>query len=140
MTTCSLFRSPQKKEVNLTQWSLEKISHENGCDSSTVTIKKEIGITEDELVTQFQDRLFNFRGHIFNIRWQYSMYKKLCENLGPNECLIHVDFSENYSCKHAKEIQAVNFGGSHKQATLHTGVLYVQAEPAPVPFCTKQKT
>lgn len=136
MTTCSLFRSPQNKEINLTQWSLEKISHENGCDSSTVTIKKEIAITEDELVTQFQDRLFNFRGHIFNIRWQYSMYRKLRENLGPNECLIHVDFSENYSCKYAKEIQAVHFGGSHKQATLHTGVLYVQAEPAPVPFCT----
>lgn len=51
MTTCSLFRSLQSKEVNLTQWSLEKISHENGCDSSTVTIKKEIAITEDELVT-----------------------------------------------------------------------------------------
>lgn len=87
-------------------------------------------------MTQFQDRLFNTHGHIFNIRWQYSMYRKLRENLGPNECLIHVDFSENYSCQYAREIQAVHFGGSHKQATLHTGVLYVQAEPAPVPFCT----
>lgn len=90
MTTCSLFRSPQNKEVNLTQCSLEKISRENGSNSSTVSIKKEIAITEDKLVTQF-----NFRGHIFNIRWQYSMYRKLRENLGPNEWLTHVDFSEN---------------------------------------------
>lgn len=81
MTTCSLFRSIQNKELNRTQGSLEKISRENGR------------------------------------RWT-GMNRKLHENLGPNECLIHVDFSENYSCKYAKEIQAI----------LHTdtGVFYVR--------------
>lgn len=61
------------------------------------------------------------------------------ENLEKDECLLHVDFSENYACKYNKEIQSVHFGGSHKQASLHTGVLYkvkdgneVQAEG----FCT----
>lgn len=35
-------------------------------------------------------------------------------------------------CKGEK---AVDFRGSHKHATLHTGVFYIQAEPAPVTFC-----
>lgn len=33
------------------------------------------------------------------------------------------------------EIQSVHFGGSHQQATLHTGVLY-NTEQTPIPFCS----
>ena len=38
--------------------------------------------------------------------------------------MLHVDFSENYACKLSREIQAFHFGGSRKQATIHTAVLY----------------
>ena len=48
--------------------------------------------------------------------------------------LIHIDFSENYLCGYASEIQSVHFGASHQQATLHTGMLYVKDHK--VPFCT----
>ncbi|XP_017550488.1 uncharacterized protein LOC108425920 [Pygocentrus nattereri] len=34
------------------------------------------------------------------------------------------------------EIQSVHFGGSHQQATLHTGVLYIKAEQPIIPFCS----
>lgn len=75
--------------------------------------------------------------HIFNIRWQYGAYRQLRENLRNNECLLHVyNFSENYSCKYSQEIQSVHFGGSHQQATLHTGVVYTAAEQSPVTFCS----
>lgn len=50
--------------------------------------------------------------------------------------IIHVDFSENYLCKYSAEIQAVHFGASHQQATLHTGVLYMHSTACPVSFCT----
>uniref|UniRef100_UPI00358F15CF uncharacterized protein n=1 Tax=Myxine glutinosa TaxID=7769 RepID=UPI00358F15CF len=53
-----------------------------------------------------------------------------------DEALIHIDFSENYSCKYSSQIQAVHFGASHQQATLHTGVLYVGGKPEPVCFST----
>ncbi|XP_053085679.1 uncharacterized protein LOC128317503 [Pangasianodon hypophthalmus] len=56
--------------------------------------------------------------------------------MAENECIIHVDFSENYICKYASEIQAVHFGASHEQATLHTGVLYVGPDAEPVCFST----
>lgn len=140
-STCPIVKSPENKDISLTQWSLEKIDHanvggESERSSSTITVKKEVIMTYDELVTQFHDRLFKFRRHVFNIRWQYDAYRNLSENLKTSECLIHIDFSENYSCKYSKEIQSVHFGGSHQQATLHTGVLYVQAEPYPVSFCS----
>lgn len=43
-----------------------------------------------------------------------------------NDVLIPIDFSENYLCKCAHEIQSVHFGGSHQQITLHTGVAYLK--------------
>jgi len=52
------------------------------------------------------------------------------------ESLLHIDFSENYSCKYSEEIQTVHFGGSHQKASLHTGVLYTTGEQAPHTFCS----
>lgn len=92
--------------------------------------------TEDALAGEFHDRLLRFRRHVFNIRWQCRAYRQLRENLRNDECLLHVDFSENYSCKYSHEVQAVHFGGSRQQATLHTGVLYTAAEQSPVTFCS----
>ncbi len=51
------------------------------------------------------------------------------------------DFSENYSCKNSSEIQAVRFGSSHQQATLHTGVLSIGGEKEPIlALCHSQDT
>lgn len=88
--------------VNLTQWCQEKMSFskpDGETKISTITVKKDIPIQEDELVTQFQDRLFNFRRHLFNICWQYNAYKTLRGSLTVKDSLIHVDFTENYACK-----------------------------------------
>lgn len=55
-----------------------------------------------------------------------------------NSALIHVDFSENYSCKYNEEIQAVHFGGAKQQITLHTGVSYYRDNESIMaqPFCS----
>ncbi|KAI0207818.1 Ficolin-2 [Lamellibrachia satsuma] len=86
---------------------------------------KMVNSTFDDVVNLFQDTLRRFRKHIFNIRNQYKYYRMLRDNLENDECLIHVDFSENYVCRFANEIQSVHFGAFHLQATLHTGYLYV---------------
>ncbi|KAK0145756.1 hypothetical protein N1851_015330 [Merluccius polli] len=128
-STHTMLRAPENTEIALTQWSLEDNAKVNDGDESgkrsTITVKKNVMTTEDELASD-----------IFNIRWQYGAYRQLRENLRNNECLLHVDFSENYSCKYSQEIQSVHFGGSHQQATLHTGVLYTAAEQSPVTFCS----
>lgn len=43
---------------------------------STITVKREMTRVKDELNTQLQERLFNFRHHIFNIN-----YRELRRNL-----------------------------------------------------------
>ena len=50
--------------------------------------------------------------------------RELKETLRPDELCVHIDFSENYSCKLNTEVQAFHFAGSRKQATLHTCVAY----------------
>ncbi|KAK6291241.1 hypothetical protein J4Q44_G00383610, partial [Coregonus suidteri] len=116
------------------KWMTEKIKKDEKV--STITVKREITTTEHELNTDFQERLLHFRSHVFNIKWQFDAYRELRRSLKHNESLLHIDFSENYSCKYSEEIQSVHFGGSHKQASLHTGVLYTTGEQAPHTFCS----
>lgn len=44
----------------------------------------------------------------------------------PNEVAVHIDFSENYSCKYAKEVQPMHWGAFKPQITIHTGVIYAK--------------
>lgn len=60
--------------------------------TSVIMVRREITTTEDDLVTQFQERLFQFRRHIFNIKRQFEAYRELRRNLKSDECLLHVDF------------------------------------------------
>lgn len=115
--------------VIYSQWITSKdgrFSHtEKGVKSSSL----------NELCEMFQTNLRRIAKHIFNIYHQYNIYRSLRNSLQPNECMIHIDFAENYLCKYGNEIQAVHFGGSHKQVTLHTGVLYMEGKE-PMSFCT----
>src|SRR5258705_6778530 len=71
--------------------------------------------------------------HILNIDHQYVTMRSLKNSLSVNECILHMDFSENYLCKYGQEIQQVHFGASHRQVSLHTSVAYV-----PVPSMMAQ--
>lgn len=64
--------------------------------------------------------------HVGKISHQYKSFNTLKSTLSTDAVILHIDFSENYSCKFAEEIQAVHFGGARKQITLHTGVMYIK--------------
>lgn len=49
---------------------------------------------------------------------------------------MKLDFPENYLCRYSTEIQAVHFGASHKQATLHDVVVQVGNVAEAIPMCT----
>lgn len=49
-------------------------------------------------------------------------------SLSNAEVLLHMDFSENYQCKFGSEIQALHFGRSKPQITIHTSVLYYKKQ------------
>ncbi|KAK2857675.1 hypothetical protein Q7C36_005594 [Tachysurus vachellii] len=90
-----------------------------------ISVKQIVEGTQEQLAEQFHTHLSKFKKHSFNIRQQYAYYRELRKSMATDECLIHIDFSENFTCKYSSEIQAVHFGSSHQQATLHTGILCV---------------
>lgn len=82
--------------------------------------KVENNCTVSDLCIRFQEELIKLMSHQYRIFHQYSAIKTIKENMTSSECVLQVDFSENYSCKAATEIQAMHFGGSRKQVSLHT--------------------
>lgn len=123
-TTETVLREKKNKEGEK-----EKVSHK-------MTVKKRMETTLQDLVELFQRQLTNFKRHLFNIKQQFRFYRELKKNMTNQECIIHIDFSENFACKYASEIQTVHFASNQQQATLHTGVLYVGGVKDPVCFST----
>lgn len=81
--------------------------------------------TLSELKVEFDKAIrTHFAQHVYTLRHQFRSYRSLKESLLSNEAVVHVDFSENYECKCATEIQSAHFGASNRQVTIHTGVLY----------------
>lgn len=92
--------------------------------TSKTEIKTDIGSAVDEL----ESTIVKFMNHVANIHHQHQYIKDLKENISIEEALFHVDFSENFSAKYSEEVQAIHFGASRRQFTLHTGVAYYKAE------------
>ena len=102
--------------------------------SYKITAKEKVVTSKGELVKKFQSDLQNIGRHIYNIYHQHKEFRTLKENLTDKDVCIHKDFSKNFVCGYAAEVQSAHFGGSHRQATLHTGVAYHTGTVHP--FCT----
>uniref|UniRef100_UPI00358EC36B uncharacterized protein n=1 Tax=Myxine glutinosa TaxID=7769 RepID=UPI00358EC36B len=85
-----------------------------------VVNKNEKNNTISNLCQLFENDLKIFMPHQFRINHQFRAIKNLKANLSENECVLQIDFSENYACKATTEVQPMHFGGSRKQITLHT--------------------
>lgn len=96
--------------------------------------KKILTSKPSEVIKQLEADIKTFLNHEYNILHQYSSIKKLKTNLTEKDCVIHMDFSENYNTKYSSEIQAFHFGGSRTQLSLHTVVLYTKESTEC--FCT----
>ena len=109
------------------EWTTVNEEYKKDGQSKTakVTAKRIKRGSLGELKAKFDESVRNVLArHVYIIRHQFRCYKQLKETLDVNEVVVHVDFSENYVCRNAAEIQAAHFGASNRQASLHTGVLY----------------
>lgn len=105
----------------------EEIEKDGKTVKVSKTIQEEQQLTVGQLITDTTEQLKKkFTRHVFNIRHQFNSLKWLKDTIDETEAVLHVDFSENYNCKLAEEIQAMHFGGSRSQASLHTAVLYTK--------------
>jgi hypothetical protein len=76
---------------------------------------------------ELEQQMTGMKMHSFRISHQLHHNRHIVHHLQDDECVIHVDFSENYSGKMHEEIQSYHFGGSHPQITIHHGMLYTKA-------------
>lgn len=114
---------PQEEEsVTWQQWSRETTS--DGQRTYANYAKTTQSGTWSDLLKLFNQKLDSLARHHFNWLHQAKVCRGLKETLMEDEVCIHVDFSENYSCKLNSEVQAFHFGGSRKQATIHACVAY----------------
>lgn len=119
-------------------WKSRRIEKPLGADGkqkhASVTVKEREQGSKEVLAKEINSEISRACRHIFNIRHQYKTLKLLKEKLSHEEIMIHIDFSENYLCKYADEIQSMHFGGSRRQISLHTGIAYMADKV--MPFCT----
>lgn len=112
--------------VKYSQWERKSEVFKKSGKTVKVTknIKEETVSTVKTLIEKFEETLKEFKTHVYNIKTQYRNYRACIDGLSKHEIALHVDFSENYNCKCFQEIQSHHFGGSRKQVSLHTGVMY----------------
>ena len=123
--------------VSFFQWeSTKKTYTKDGATKEVkVTSKTRKTVTESEAVEKFFAMMGTFKRHWFTYLKQARLFRECKSKLKANECVIHVDFSENYNCKYHAEVQSVHFGASHQQASLHTVVIHT-ADSEPLCLCT----
>ena len=108
--------------VKFYQW--ENTSEERNTPKGTITVKvvkkMEKSCPLRELCDVFEEDMKKLMPHQYRITHQYQAIKDLKGKLRKDECVLQVDFSENYACKAAQEVQSMHFGASRQQVCLHT--------------------
>jgi len=89
-----------------------------------VTSKVKVEATSADMISTLQEELPDFEQHHYRAYHQQAQLTALKAKLNCNECVLVIDYSENYLCKYGSETQSVHFGASRRQLTLHTAVLY----------------
>jgi len=76
----------------------------------SVTVKEKVEKPVREVLTLVDENTKDYLGHLHRTSHQHKTMKNLKENLGDNDLVVHVDFSENNSCKYAVGAQSVHLG------------------------------
>ena len=114
-----------QEESMFTTWQQwERVKTTCGDKEFTNFLKKSEYGTWQDLRKILNEKLDVLAKHHFNWLHQVRQCRELKDTINETEVVFHMDFSENYACKLHKEIQAFHFGGSRKQATIHTCVVY----------------
>lgn len=126
--------------VEVERWITKKVLKQFKGEQkiSQRTIKEKITLKVKDLIINFKKEIPVFIKHVSNIAHQFKIIKDIKEELKEGDILIHMDFSQNYTCKYGSEVQAAHFGSSKPQVSLHTVVVYFNdnGNTKPLSFCT----
>lgn len=123
-----------KKDEQATWWKWESAKHtytkkdKNGGEGKEMQTRKTTKQTKTgtltELTETFNKEIKLFKKHYFNMKTQQNQYQACLRQLQPHEILMVCDYSENYNSKLSEEIQAMHFGASKEQISLHCVMVY----------------
>jgi len=68
-----------------------------------VTAKVMKNVSESEAVAMFLSAMKAFKKHRFTMRKQFVAFRENKNKIRDDECVVHVDFSENFNCKYHAE-------------------------------------
>ncbi|KAF6202366.1 hypothetical protein GE061_004765 [Apolygus lucorum] len=132
----------EEGEVCYDEWTTNNVEITKGNAKKTVkhVIKATVKYSAMKSVDLFEEKMKDYMHHQAIKIHQSRVFRDLKARLSENEVVIHCDFSENYAMKYGREIQSVHFGGSRKQFSLHTVVIYFRRsayeETQHQSFCT----
>lgn len=116
-----------EKIIFYEEWVTESRSREGSGGkifNVTLTTKKKVFCTVQELVDTFFQKLPQFLRHVYLVTHQYDSSRKFLENLDFKEIILGFDFSTNYLGKCREDIQSCNYGASKQQISIQTGIAY----------------
>ena len=116
-------RPSTQTEVTYSEWKTikERRTSIKGEDIVvTIQAKQDVTDTVENLCKSLEHDLHLLLPHQFRITSQYNAIRSAKDTLAEHECVLQIDFSENYACKASSEIQSMHFGASRRQITLHT--------------------
>ncbi|KAJ8048235.1 hypothetical protein HOLleu_00469 [Holothuria leucospilota] len=75
-----------------------------------------------EFVNSFQQTMREFRDHVVRVKTQCDATHKCKDSLPKDECVVQMDFAENYTCVPLEEVQSGYW--NQESVTLHPTVIY----------------
>ena len=110
------------KEENIVynQWKIVKV--DIGGNVKEMTRLVQIEVPAKEFGGIFMDEMTAFREHVERVKIQYKAVKDLKVQLLPTQCIIQIDFPEDYHCQNNEEVQNAYFGAGN--VTIFPAVLY----------------
>jgi len=99
------------------QWQLGEKQYWKPGQEKVQTVKRIIKAQCTGTVSTLTEKLDTYLKqklckHVFNLRHQFKAARTMKVTLQNNEAIIHIDFSENYQCGYAREVQSAHFGAS----------------------------
>ena len=79
-------------------------------------------VPNEEFQKLIRDQTADFIDHVKRIRCQYKAMRELKDNMKDEHCIIQMDFTENFSCVSADEVQSAYW--NQGSVTLHPVVVY----------------
>ena len=108
------------EQVEFKEWKRVDVEGKKKMKIVKTNMTKEVFIQHTE--QQYKD----FFLHVSRVKTQYSAIRNLKADLPKDEVLVHMDFSENFTCSNADEVQSAYWNST--AVTLHPVVAYYRTD------------